>query len=499
MFDPAVEVATGPQLADRIASTHETLREAECEELVLAAAWADLHYLDTGSEDYRPLVQRACAWGGEGCPPVAEHCAHELGALRGTGAVAARMLIADALDLRHRLPRLWALVSTGAVRAWQARAVAQATHELSWEACAEVDQTLSALLPRLAWPRFRRLLTAAVLEADPEQRRRREDAARQERGVWSFAGEHGLRTIVAKAASGDVRWFMATVDRIAEVLGLEGDTDPVDARRAKAIAVLAQPALALELLLRHVEDGDAQGQARPEADHADDADHAEEPDSAHDGEPDRSLVLPSPAEPSTERDLRRARPRVVLHLHLTDSSLRAGDGLVRPEHGDALTLAQVHEWLADTGCAVTVRPVVDPVETSPVDAYETPYRLRDALFLRNPVDVFPYGNATSRSIDLDHTAPYVPLDRGGPPDQTGLHNLGPLTRSHHRAVTLAGWRRRQPDPGTYLFRSPNGHVFVTTNQGTLRLGRSRFGEAVWEEAAPRREPVEATAAGPAAA
>src|SRR3954465_10389096 len=156
MFDPAVEVATGPQLADRIASTHETLREAECEELVLAAAWADLHYLDTGSEDCSPLVQRACAWGGEGCPPVAEHCAHELGALRGTGAVAARMLTADALDLRHRLPRLWVLVRTGAVRAWQARAFAQAPHALSGEACGGVAQTVSGFLPMLAWPRFRR-------------------------------------------------------------------------------------------------------------------------------------------------------------------------------------------------------------------------------------------------------------------------------------------------------------------------------------------------------
>ena len=169
----------------------------------------------------------------------------------------------------------------------------------------------------------------------------------------------------------------------------------------------------------------------------------------------------------------------MLHLHLTDSALRAGDGLVRPEHGDPLTLAQVQEWLADTGCHVTVRPVVDPVATSPVDAYETPYRLRDALFLRDPVDVFPYGNATSRTLDLDHTTPYVPLGRGGPPGQTGLHNLGPLTRSHHRAVTFGGWRRRQPDPGTYVFRSPNGHVFLTSNQGTLRLGRSAFSRALW--------------------
>jgi len=72
------------------------------------------------------------------------------------------------------------------------------------------------------------------------------------------------------------------------------------------------------------------------------------------------------------------------------------------------------------------------------------------------------------------------MSLGGPPGQTGLHNLGPLTRSNHRAVTFGGWRRQQPDPGTYAFRSPNGHVFLTTNQGTLRLGRSAFARALWD-------------------
>ena len=104
--------------------------------------WAG-HYLDSGSDEYQPLIQRACAWGGEGTPEVSEYCAAELGVLQGTGIMAARSLIADALDLRYRLPRLWGRVLTGGVRAWQARRIAEQTRPLSWEACADVDHALS--------------------------------------------------------------------------------------------------------------------------------------------------------------------------------------------------------------------------------------------------------------------------------------------------------------------------------------------------------------------
>ena len=122
--------------------------------LQLACAWADAHYLDSGSEEYQPLIQRACAWGGEGTPEVSEYCAAELGALQGTGMAAARALIADALDLRYRLPRLWGRVLTGGVRAWQARRIAEQTRVLSWDACADVDHALSDFVGMMPWPRF---------------------------------------------------------------------------------------------------------------------------------------------------------------------------------------------------------------------------------------------------------------------------------------------------------------------------------------------------------
>lgn len=129
-----------------------------------------------------------------------------------------------------------------------------------------------------------------------------------------------------------------------------------------------------------------------------------------------------------------------------------------------------------------MRPVWDPAEVAPVDAYEIPHRTRDAVRLRNLADVFPYGSCTSATMDLDHTVPYVPMNYGGPPGQTAVVKLGPLTRRHHRAVTHGRWQRRQPTNGHFVFRSPKGYVYLITNQGTLTLGRTPFGDAVWAAA-----------------
>lgn len=117
-----------------------------------------------------------------------------------------------------------------------------------------------------------------------------------------------------------------------------------------------------------------------------------------------------------------------------------------------------------------VRPVLDPAHLAPVDGYETSARIGEAMRLRHPTEVFPYDSASGATADLDHTVPDLTPARGGPPGQTGL-DLGPLSRPAHRAVTAGCWRRRQPEPGRYLFRSPTGHVFLVTNQGTQALGR----------------------------
>ena len=103
---------------------------AAADQLVLAAQWADLHppesihsaatFTVPGCEHEEPIA-------GEGAPLVAEFCLAELGAALGVSTTAAKRLVGQALELRHRLPRLWAQVQAGRVPAWRARGVAEVT------------------------------------------------------------------------------------------------------------------------------------------------------------------------------------------------------------------------------------------------------------------------------------------------------------------------------------------------------------------------------------
>ena len=168
-----------------------------------------------------------------------------------------------------------------------------------------------------------------------------------------------------------------------------------------------------------------------------------------------------------------------MHVHLTEETLRAGHGVVRTDDGP-ITLEQLQRFLVQHDAKITIRPVADPAATASADAYEIPLRLRRAMAIRHPRSVFPHSPTVSR-LDLDHTVPY---EKSGPPRQTGMHNLGPLGRCEHRAKTVGRWRARQPEPGTYLWRSPDGWIMITTNQGTLTLGHGNWAGRLWDAAEP---------------
>jgi len=281
-----------------------------------------------------------------------------------------------------------------------------------------------------------------------------------------------------------------------EILRLQGDLADADVRRSKAIGILAQPALALQLLWdfqneQHPAAGQPQepdqpidNEASPPHDQpsntpTDDVFRQPIPESA-----DRGLIIEPPAV-----DVRKLRPRVMLHLHLSEETLRLagllGGGVARLEEVGPLALGQVSRFLSDTGCDVTLQPVIDTRDTPPVDSYEIPRRIREAMFLRMPASCFPYAASTGH-LDLDHTKAFVPKARGGPPGQTGSHNLGPMIRFEHRIKTHGRWQVRQPEPGVWICRSPNSNYYLVTNTGTQQRGNGLFARRVWTAAGERR-------------
>ena len=106
---------TPTEVIDRVRAARRAEQQAAVEQLELALEWARLHPC--------PVDETPAHWGeadlhgeglvplaGPGAPWVAEFAPADLAAALGISHDAARQLIADALELAHRLPRLWDLV-----------------------------------------------------------------------------------------------------------------------------------------------------------------------------------------------------------------------------------------------------------------------------------------------------------------------------------------------------------------------------------------------------
>ena len=163
-----------------------------------------------------------------------------------------------------------------------------------------------------------------------------------------------------------------------------------------------------------------------------------------------------------------SRPAATLYVHLGEGSFtRDSTGVARFEGVGPITVEQATRFLGH--CHVTIKPVIDLAGQAPVDAYEVPDRLREATHLRSPVDSFPYATSSSRRQDIDNTEAYVDPDHGGPPGQTRLDNLAPMTRFHHRIKTHGRWHVAQPFTGVFIWQSPHGRHYLVDHTGTHKI------------------------------
>ena len=116
-----------------------------------AVQWAIIHPAETldDAEGYASRVHLAgvdeqpVTLAGPGAPLVREFSVAEFAAAIGVGTETGKHYLGHALELRYRLPRLWARVVSGDLAAWKARRVARETISaaLTFEAAGFVDPT----------------------------------------------------------------------------------------------------------------------------------------------------------------------------------------------------------------------------------------------------------------------------------------------------------------------------------------------------------------------
>lgn len=261
------------------------------------------------------------------------------------------------------------------------------------------------------------------------------------------------------------------IDRLAAVLAERGDPDPVEVRRASALRLLADPARALELLASAALAADTTPPDMPA--HTDPLAAGALRADLHETE------VPRPTS-------HLLQPVCVFNVHTTREALAAGggaSGAARVEDVGPQTLAAVRAWLGDAAAPmrIRVRPVLDPTTIPPVDRYEIPAAMRQAVEVLNPYEVFPYGTLPSSRCDGDHVAPYRRGPDGEPaePGQTRWEGLAATSRFHHRLKTHGRWRLYTPEPGEYWWRTPQGHWFQVGPAGTRHHGRDPACDRRW--------------------
>lgn len=411
-----VEMSAGDVLAF-VEVEHAKRLAAERNVLKAAYQWAVLHHPDALPVTDKRGRARSKPAGGVGTPLVTEHAAAAFGARIQTSPFGARRLIADAVDLVLGLPKLQAGIEAGTTRVSHARHVADATRDLSESEAAWVDGEVAEVCDgRLAWSRFEALVEGKVAAAAPELTRAREEAAARDRYArMSRINKHGVATFTVRADAATIVGIDAAVAAVAEQLTTTLPDALVNDRRVAAVALLVNPAAHVDLSTGPV----------------------------------------------------KVKVKVYLHLY-GDSPIARLEG-----HGPVST-DWVRRILGPTA-SLRVTPVVDLNHQAPVDAYEIPAVMREAVRLIHPGDVFPFAANTSRKMDLDHAIPYAECG------ETGVGNLGPLTRSHHRIKTHhsengSGWQVRHPFPGIVIWRDPFGAHYLVDQTGTRRVTGTTGGQ-----------------------
>ncbi|GAB2856160.1 HNH endonuclease [Nocardioides pacificus] len=461
---------------------------AEVRQLRSAVDWAAMHSADSLTDAalaHDGYGDHGLPIAGPGAPLVAEFAITEFALAVGLSTDAGGRYIGQAVELRYRLPKVWKRVCSGDLVAWKARRIADATMSLVPEGAAFVDRHVASVAHKISIAALDRLIEEARVQFQPEdaeQRRRNAADGRCFDVDTDQVSYDGTMAIRGELDIADAMDLDAAVAAGAEAQRALGSEEPLDVRRAKAVADLARRQLAFDLNTTSDDPGATDDVAAPAQRGGSDSPLA--PDQP------RSST-PAPDGPAPTRGTARRPRQVVLYVHLSHDALRArgldnsvdadGDGgrdgvrLARVENTRSfVSVDQVRDWCASPDAQVVVKPVIDLEDHVHVNAYELPDRLVERVGLINHTCVFPWCTRPARKLKPDgHRADCDHVREHSAGGSTCSCNLAPLCRRHHRHKTHSPWSYTVIDPGTFLWTSPQGYQYLRDHTGTLDVTRDR--------------------------
>lgn len=407
---PARSVEAAGVLAAARAAQAE-VHAAEARKLVAAVEWAGLHQVDD-PDLAETWGETPVALTGDGAPLIGRGCVAEFAAVIGTTTNGGRAFLADAVELAHRLPQVYARIQEGTLPTYKGRRIARETTILPADAVRDLDSRIAPVANKLSASATQRMIDETIATVMPEHAQEVADTVSTPRVVIdhrqvSFVGTSAVFGALDLVDALDLD---ARLDREAEVLKHEGCEASLDARRAMALGRLARD--------------EATGPASPRA--------------------------------------------VTLYVHLP-ADTESPTALVENSGGRLLTQAQVATWCGNPEVKVTIKPVIDLISTRPTNSsltspdYLVPDRIKEYVELRDRTCVFPHCTRPARACQKDHITPYA---AGGP---TEPDNLGSLCQHHHNLKTHTGWTYTMLEPGVFLWRSPHGYTFLRSREGTQDL------------------------------
>ncbi|UDY24883.1 HNH endonuclease signature motif containing protein [Nocardioides sp. Kera G14] len=162
---------------------------AEISALLHTIDWAKQHQTTDPAQAARGDRINDIPLAGDGTPLLHEDAVMEFATTTGMSDHQARSWIGDALELHHRLPKLFFRLFDEQLPVWKARLVAQASRVLTSEGAAWLNKELHMRFEKIGPTALKRFIAHAIDRYDPDEAARRADGNDLEAALQKGAAE----------------------------------------------------------------------------------------------------------------------------------------------------------------------------------------------------------------------------------------------------------------------------------------------------------------------